>query len=156
MLNSDFPLFISTYLFMLNPHSSFSHLPNGNHSDLFIVHLSFVCVCVLSRVRLFATPWTVTHQAPLSMEFSRQEYRSGLPLPTPEDLIFLTQGSNLCLLHRLRWQVLFTTVPLGKPIPKIYEPVFCVHVVLFHVKGISCVSHSVSHFTHLCTFKIYL
>ena len=30
MLNSDFPLFISTYLFMLNPHSSFSPLPNGN------------------------------------------------------------------------------------------------------------------------------
>ena len=31
------------------------------------------CVCVLSRVRLFATPWTVAHQAPLFMEFSRQE-----------------------------------------------------------------------------------
>ena len=33
----------------------------------------------LSRVRLFATPWTVAHQAPLSIEFSRQEYWSGLP-----------------------------------------------------------------------------
>ena len=32
------------------------------------------------------TPWTVAHQAPLSMEFSRQEYWSGLPFPTPEDL----------------------------------------------------------------------
>ena len=40
----------------------------------------------LSRVRLFATPWTVLHQAPLSMGFSRQEYWSGLPFPTPEDL----------------------------------------------------------------------
>ena len=39
-----------------------------------------------SRVGLFATPWTVAHQAPLSMEFSRQEYWSGLPLPSPEDL----------------------------------------------------------------------
>ena len=37
----------------------------------------------LSRVRLFATPWTATYQAPLSMGFSRQEYRSGLPLPSP-------------------------------------------------------------------------
>ena len=41
---------------------------------------------MLSRVRLFATPWTVAHQAPPSMEFSRQEYWSGLPFPSPGDL----------------------------------------------------------------------
>ena len=40
----------------------------------------------LSRVRLFATPWTVAYQAPLSMVFSRQEYWSGLPFPSPGDL----------------------------------------------------------------------
>ena len=40
----------------------------------------------LSRVRLFATPWTVAHQAPPSMGFSRQEYWSGLPFPSPGDL----------------------------------------------------------------------
>ena len=40
----------------------------------------------LSRVRLFATPWTVAYQAPQSMEFSRQEYWSGLPFPSPGDL----------------------------------------------------------------------
>ena len=40
----------------------------------------------LSRVRLFATPWTVAHQAPLAMGFSRQQYWSGLPFPSPEDL----------------------------------------------------------------------
>ena len=40
----------------------------------------------LSRVRLFVTPWTVDHQAPPSMGFSRQEYWSGLPLPSPGDL----------------------------------------------------------------------
>ena len=47
-----------------------------------------VCVCVqlLSGIRLFATPWTVAHQAPLSMEFSWQEYSSGLPFPSPGDL----------------------------------------------------------------------
>ena len=38
----------------------------------------------LSPVRLFATPWTVAHQAPLSIEFSRQEYWSGLPFLSPE------------------------------------------------------------------------
>ena len=38
----------------------------------------------LSRVRLLATPWTVAHQAPLSMGFSRQEYWSGVPLPSPK------------------------------------------------------------------------
>ena len=51
-----------------------------------------VCVCVCmccailscySRVRLFVTVWTVAHQAPLSMGFSRQEYWSGLPRPPP-------------------------------------------------------------------------
>ena len=40
----------------------------------------------LSRVRLFATPWTVAYRAPLSMGFSRQEYWSGLPFPSPEDV----------------------------------------------------------------------
>ena len=37
----------------------------------------------LSRIRLLATPWTAAHQAPLSMGFSRQEYWSGVPLPSP-------------------------------------------------------------------------
>ena len=40
----------------------------------------------LSHVRLFATPWTVAYQAPQSVEFSRQEYWSGLPFPSPWDL----------------------------------------------------------------------
>ena len=38
----------------------------------------------LSRVQLFATPWTAAYQAPLSMGFSRQEYWNGVPLPSPE------------------------------------------------------------------------
>ena len=40
----------------------------------------------LSHLQLFATPWTVAHQAPPSMGFSRQEYWSGLPFPSPGDL----------------------------------------------------------------------
>ena len=45
-----------------------------------------VMVKLLSRVRLFATPWTAAYQAPPSMGFSRQEYWSGLPFPSPGDL----------------------------------------------------------------------
>ena len=45
-----------------------------------------ICVYALSDVWLFVTPWTVTHQVPLSMEFSRQEYWSGLPFPFPGGL----------------------------------------------------------------------
>ena len=40
----------------------------------------------LQSLRLFATPQTVGHQAPLSMDFSRQEYWSGLPFPSPGDI----------------------------------------------------------------------
>ena len=40
----------------------------------------------LSRVRLFATPWTVAYHASPSMGFSRQDYWSGLPFPSPRDL----------------------------------------------------------------------
>ena len=41
---------------------------------------------MLSPVQLFLTPWAAARQAPLSMEFPRQEYWSGLPFPTPGDL----------------------------------------------------------------------
>ena len=46
----------------------------------------WVCASSLSCVRLFATLWTVAHQAPLSMGFFRQGYWRGLPRPPPEDL----------------------------------------------------------------------
>ena len=50
-------------------------------------HTLYACVLShFSRVWLFVTPWTVTHQAPLSMGFSRQEYWNGLPCPLPRDL----------------------------------------------------------------------
>ena len=52
----------------------------------------------LSHIRLFATPWTVVHQAPPSMGFSRQEYWSGLPFPSPWDVYFIwNKMINLCL-----------------------------------------------------------
>ena len=48
-----------------------------------------VCAQLLSNVQLFANPWTVTGEAPLSMEFSMQEHWSGLPFPSPGDLLYL-------------------------------------------------------------------
>ena len=48
-----------------------------------------VCAQLLSNVQLFANPWTVTGEAPLSMEFSMQEHWSGLPFPSPGDLLDL-------------------------------------------------------------------
>ena len=78
-------------------------------------------------VRLCATPWTIACKAPLSVGFSRWEYWSGFPCPSPGENtgmgsralllgIFPTQGSNLCLLSLLLWQAgSLPLAPLGKP-----------------------------------------
>ena len=47
---------------------------------------AWMCACLLSHVRLFVTPWTVALKASLSTKFSRQEYWSGLPFPSPRYL----------------------------------------------------------------------
>ena len=52
----------------------------------------------LSHVRLIATPWTAAHQAPLSMGFSRQEYWSGVPLPS---LLYVIRGKHKFTLYHL-------------------------------------------------------
>ena len=57
---------------------------------------------MLCHVQLFPTPWTIAHQVPLSMEFSKREYCSALPCPPSE--IFSTQELNLYLLCLLHWQ----------------------------------------------------
>ena len=67
------------------------------------VGLMDVCVSC-SVVSDFVTPWTVAHQAPLSLEFFRQEHWSGLLFPSPGDLP--TQGLNLGLLP-YRWILYF-------------------------------------------------
>ena len=68
---------------------------------------SICCCCCL--VRLSATPWTVTHQAPLSMRFSRQEHWSGLPFPSPGDL--LDPGIEPWLLYH--WATWETQISVG-------------------------------------------
>ena len=68
-----------------------------------------------SRVQLFATPWTVAYQAPLSMGFSRQEYRSGLPCHPPGDLP--DPGIKPKFLMFLPWQAgSLPLAHLGSPI----------------------------------------
>ena len=83
----------SLYLFLTNKDSIFVHTWSRKNSQK--SYALWVCLqvyfepCVLSHfshVWLFATPWTVACQAPLSMGFSRQEYWSGLPFLPPGDL----------------------------------------------------------------------
>ena len=81
-------------------------------------YIKKACVCMLNCVQLFGTPWSVAHQAPLSMEFSRQEYWSSLHSLLQG--IFLTHGSNPHLVHLLHWQT--GSVP-AKPPEK--PPYFC-------------------------------
>ena len=81
---------------------------------LLTVNVFYCCLLsFLSRVRLFATPWTVARQTPLSMGFSSQEYWSGLPFhaPPPPRTSSQPRGWNCvsCIAG-----VFFTTEPLGQ------------------------------------------
>ena len=75
--------------------------PPGKAHNLQIA--AMFTLLMLSPVHLFATLWTVAHQASLSMEFSRQEYWCGLPFLTPGDLPHL--GNKPTSLGLLLWQV---------------------------------------------------
>ena len=72
----------------------------------------FVAVVSVTSVQLFSTPWTVAHQAPLSMGFPRQEYWSGLPFPSPGDL----PDPGIKLVFHVLAGGFFTTEPAGMPI----------------------------------------
>ena len=77
-----------------------------------------VRVQLLSHVWLFATPWTVVHQVPLSMGFSRQEFWDGLPFPPPRDLPYPGIKPMSPVSPALAgW--FFTTKPPGKPLEKL-------------------------------------
>ena len=85
-------------------------LISSSYKDLTHWFRVCVCVCVLSSVWLFATPWTVALQAPLSMGFSRQEHWSGLPFPSPgESSWFRDQTRVSCFASRF-----FATESPGK------------------------------------------
>ena len=90
------------------------------------IHKSLTHASTLSHfscIRLCVILWTVAHQAPLSMGFSRKEYRSGLLCPPPRDLP--DQASNPSLLCLLHWQGgSLPLVPPGKPPQVILSPTF--------------------------------
>ena len=69
-----------------------------------------LCVCLVAQSYLFATPWTVAHQAAVSMEFYRQEYWSGLPFSPLGDL---PDAGDL--LRLLLWQQILFPESLGTP-----------------------------------------
>ena len=84
-----------------------------NGKEILIFVLINSCAGMLSLIWLFATPWTVAHQAPLFMEFSRQEYWSRMPFPTPADLPNPgIEPESLVLADRF-----FITESPGKPHP---------------------------------------
>ena len=78
---------------------------------------------------LFGTLWIVAHQAPLSMEFPRQEYWSGLPFPSLG--IFTTQGLNPWLLHLLHCRQIFF-YPLSHQGSPIWKDTHCSYTVSVH------------------------
>ena len=98
----------------------FHELPyNNGQNDLseapkkviFLEDLEKTLLSHFSHVQLFVTLWTIVHQAPLSIGFSRQEYWNGLPCPPAGDLP--DPGMKLCLLCLLHWQV--DSLVLGFP-----------------------------------------
>ena len=98
------------------------------------------CPQSLSHVWLFATPWTIAHQATLSMEFSRQGYWSGLPFPTPRALPNLGT-KRVSLASPASPGGFFTTELAEKP------PYICI----FHI-----LSHSFHSFINVNTFFLGL
>ena len=70
----------------------------------------------LSGVRLFANPWTLAHQAPLSMGFFRKEYQIGLPFPSPGDL----PNPGIKPTSPALASGFFTTEVPGKPCESVY------------------------------------
>ena len=73
-----------------------------------------ISVCVLTCVRLFVTPWAIACQAPLFTEFSKQEYCSGLPFPSPGDLPN-PEIEPVSLVPPALAGRFFTILPPGKP-----------------------------------------
>ena len=79
--SSKAPQMLGLYLIFWSSHKEHSRSALNMH-----LLVSFLVKVLLSHVRLFWDHMTVSYQAPLSMGFSRQEYWSGLSLPSPEDL----------------------------------------------------------------------
>ena len=125
--------------------------------DLHAIHLYVCAALLLSRVRLFAAPWTRAHQASMSMGFSRQEYWSGVPSPSPKDSRPRDQTLISCIhLHAAAAAKLLQSQPTlcdpidgsppGSPVPGILQARTLEWVAIsfsnawkWKVKSLSCV-----------------
>ena len=85
MLNIELPYDPAIPLLCIQPRETIPYVHTQTCTWIFRTVL-FILLSHFSHVRLCATLWTVDHPAPLSMGFSRQEYWSGLPFPSPGDL----------------------------------------------------------------------
>ena len=112
------------------------HGPFYFSSEQSTIGQDHICCCLVSKSCLnLCDPWTVAHQAPLSMGFPRKEYWSGLPGILP------TQGLNSHLVLGRRF---FTTEPHGKPGPLISSVQSLTHVELFATPWIAACQDSLS------------
>ena len=112
-----------------------THIHRDEHVYTYIIYGSLVA----KSCPTFATPWTVARQAPLSMGFSRQEYWSGLPIPSPGDL------PNPGIKPRfpaLQADDLLTEL-LGKPLYYIYLVPYILYI-LFQCSGFLILSRKVA------------
>ena len=104
-------------------------------------HNKCVCVCVytISRAWLFATPWTVARQAPLSMGFPRQEYWSTMRFPSPQKKfnqpVHLSEVKSI---SRVRlFATLWTAAPPGSSVHGIFQARVLEWVAIFSSRGSS-------------------
>ena len=104
---------ISYIYIYIYPHSFrfFSHIGHCTVLSRVPCDAALIVLSHFSCVQFFEVLWTVAHQAPLSMGFSRQGYWLGCHVRFQGS--FLTQGSDLCLFHLLHWQV--GSLPLVPP-----------------------------------------
>ena len=100
---------------------------------------------MLSSIQLFETPWTIVHQAPLSMDFSRQEYWSGLPFPTPGGL----PDPGIKPESPALAGGCFTTAPPGKPTELCVYTIYTYTYVYIHTHVYVHVYYKFSQFIYI-------
>ena len=118
---------------------------------MLIFNLCIPCkISCFSHVQLFVMLWTVVHQAPLSMGFSRQEYWSGLPFRSPGDLPNPVIKHLLCLLH---WQA--GSSPLAPPGKLLASTVKCQTTSKPRVLVLKTAHYGTSNFFHQKSYLIF-
>ena len=120
--------YFSYFYFPCDILSNFFWLIFSSFTLYSIIFNVFVVVQSLSCVRVFGTPWTLVCQAPLSFGFSRQEYWSGLPFPSPGNL----SGPGAKPASLALAGIFFTTEPPVKPLQSVTEYLIFVIAVFIY------------------------